>query len=234
MDNEQEHRPTLLQQVQADQIRKEQIQAFFDRYIKRLTENNDRVSRLLDLFDHLDELDVEGGEDLLRAAVVFIHAYLEDFLRTIAIELLPAGDETCLKDIPLAGTGSFGRSEKFVLGQLAQHRGKMVDALLTESVSDYYGRSTFNSTDEISSLVKRVGFTPEEHNADFEAIDQMIRRRHQIVHRADRVKDPASDSFVLQPIKRSEVVRWLQATLTFTSGLIDPLLRKLPELKPKV
>jgi hypothetical protein len=60
------------------------------------------------------------AEDILRAAVVLLHAHLEDFLRTVASALLPAGDESCLNAIPLAGVT--GRPEKFFLGKLVHHR----------------------------------------------------------------------------------------------------------------
>lgn len=51
--------------------------------------------------------------DILRAAVVLVHATLEDLLRSMAATLLPFADEATLNTIPLAGTGSPGRAEKF-------------------------------------------------------------------------------------------------------------------------
>jgi len=196
-------------------------------YFARLAENNQRVNRLLQFFDE-DLKEREGGEDILRAAVVLIHASLEDFLRTLASELLPAGDENSLKDIPLAGSGSFGRNEKFVLGQLAQHRGKTVDELLRQSVADNLGRSNYNNTKEIAQLLTKIGFKPEEHNDEFAASDQMLQRRHQIVHRADRVD--ARPVPVLQHIERPQVADWLTATYNFTARLIVPLMKRLPDL----
>jgi hypothetical protein len=219
------------QQVQADREFELRMEARLRPYFKRIEENIDRAVSLLQLFEHLSEIEAEGRDDLLRAAVVFIHAYLEDFLRTLASELLPVGDENCLKDIPLAGAGSFGRSEKFVLAQLAQHRGKTVDDLLRLSVSDYLSRSNYNSLAEISALLTRLGFKPEDHNKGFDAIDQMIQRRHQIVHRADRVNEAGTP--VLQRIDRSQVTHWLSATHSFTASLITPLMRRLPELLKK-
>lgn len=225
--------PTISQQTQADREFDLQLVARLRPYLNRVQENIRRATTLLDLFEHASDIEAEGCEDLLRAAVVFIHAYLEDFLRTLASELLPLGDESCFKDIPLAGAGSFGRGEKFVLGQLAQHRGKTVDDLLRQSVSDYLSRSTYSSTAEIAALLTRLGFKLEDHNKDFVAIDQMIQRRHQIVHRADRVNEPGKP--VLQPIQRSQVWHWLDVTHTFTTSLIAPLIHRMPELlEPKI
>jgi hypothetical protein len=233
MDPDQNTRGTFWEQAQSDPDLVHQLMIRLWPFADRIKENQERVSRLLEFYDEVLNKR-EGGKDVLRAAVVFIHAYLEDFLRTLASELLPGGDESCLKDIPLAGsgTGSFGRSEKFVLGQLAQHRGKTVDEILRQSVSDYFSRSTFNNTKDITALLTRLGLKPEDHNRDFAAIDQMIQRRHQIVHRADRVNEDGT--LVLQPIKRSQVTEWLEATHNFTATLMGPLLRRLPKLlKPK-
>jgi hypothetical protein len=172
---------SIVQRFETDLEFQQQMGARLLPYYSRLAENNQRVNRLLQFFDE-DLKEREGGEDILLAAVVLIHASLEDFLRTLASELLPAGDESSLKDIPLATSESFGRNEKFVLGQLAQHRGKTVDELLRQSVSDHLSRSNYNNTKEIALLLTKIGFNPEEHNAEFAAIDQMIQRRHQIVH----------------------------------------------------
>jgi len=225
--NQSANRLTLLQQVQAHRTLEEQLSARLTPYLKRLGESVDRIGRLLQFFDQgLSER--EGGQDVLRAAVVFTHAFLEDFLRTLAGELLPVGDENSLKDVPLVGTGSFGRGEKFALGQLAQHRGKTVDQLLHQSVAEYLGRSNYNDTTEIAVLLTRLGFRVEDHNKAFAAIDRMIQRRHQIVHRADWIIE--MDKPVLQPIDRSDVVEWLRVTSEFTSSLLTPLLQKLPQL----
>src|SRR5581483_6791135 len=114
----------------------------------------------------------DAAQDVLRAAVVLIHAHLEEFLRLITRELANDAGEEYLNQVPLAGVN--GRPEKFYLSSLARHRGKLVDDLIKESVSQYLERSTFNSTDEISVLLKRLGLNVEEHNEEFEWIQQMI------------------------------------------------------------
>src|SRR5579863_5217390 len=66
--------PTLLQKIRADRESEQQLEARLRPYLERLEENAARVSRLLTFFDQeLGKL--EGGDDILRAAVVFIHAY---------------------------------------------------------------------------------------------------------------------------------------------------------------
>lgn len=204
-------------------------------YTARLTEGLERVNKLLLTASHLtnppslaagqmDELTREAAQDILRAAVVLMHAYLEDFLRTIALALLPSGDENCLSDIPLAGVP--GRQEKFPLGKLVYHRGKSVDEVLRQSVPEYLDRSNFNSTGEIALLLEKLGFDVDKHNHEFPLINQMIQRRHCIVHRADRVKTVDSEGHVLQPILAVDVLIWMEAATAFMGSLMGPFLVK--------
>jgi hypothetical protein len=181
------------------------------------------LSRILDLVNASTALPAGPAKDALRAAVVLTHAYLEDFLRSLAVELLPKGDEACLDAIPLAGLT--GRADKFSLGKLVQRRGKTVDDLLKQSVVEYLERSNFNSTDEISRLLRTLGFEVSEHSDGFSEIAQMIKRRHQIVHRQDRVWMPDS-SHTLQPIEPSDVFQWLRAVSTFVTGVLSEMYAK--------
>jgi hypothetical protein len=72
-----------------------------------------------------------------------------------------------------------------------------------------------------------------KHNQEFALIDQMIQRRHAIVHRADRVNaaDSDSENYVLQPILGVDVRLWVDATIAFMSDLLGPLLIKLNPLE---
>ena len=143
--------------------------------------------------------------------------------------LLPHGDEACLNEIPLAG--SQGRKEKFWLGRLVQHRGKLVDDLLKESVSEHLERSTYNNTEEIANLLRSLGFDVARHSTEFPVIEEMIKRRHQIVHRADRFA--AAETAALKPITPAEVRGWSAATQEFIESLHMPLLKKLLDLRER-
>ena len=168
--------------------------------------------------------DKTTAEDILRAAVVLTHAHLEDFLRTLGEVLLPAGDENFFDRIPLAGLA--GRPEKFSLGKLVRHKGKSVDDVLRESVCEYLDRRTFNDTDEISQLLGALGVEISKVNESFPTIQIMMKRRHQIVHRVDRIRP--DDPTVLEAITPAEVEAWADATTTFISQLLGEIALKLP------
>lgn len=124
--------------------------------------------------------------DVLRAAVVLLHASLEDVLRSLAYWKLPTAAPSFLENVPLVG----GAAIKFNLGTLAVHRGKSVDALIKESTDASLERSNYNNPREVLSLLQSLGLDTAPLAAFMPTLDQAMKRRHQIVHRADANPDP--------------------------------------------
>jgi HEPN superfamily RiboL-PSP-like protein len=162
----------------------------------------------------------ETSDDIFRAIVVLTHAYLEDFLRTLAKAFLPMADERTINDVPLVGLGSTGRAEKFLLGKLIQHKGKLIEDVIRESVDAYLERSSFNSATEIVSFLERLGLNNEREDEKLSVVDKMIRRRHLIVHRADKAGTQ------LQAIDPTEVLHWVDVTYQFMESLVVHILMK--------
>jgi len=198
----------------------------FKPYVELITKG---LQRGMKLVSHAGKCDKETAAEILRAVVVLNHAYLEDFLRNVALWLLPIAGEESLNKIPLAGVT--GRAEKFQLGKLAEHRGKKIDDVIRESVAAYMHHSTFNNVTEIISFLdsvtvrlpsrEEIDSSPSEISRlpiDGDVIgllDAMMKRRHHIVHRADKAK--AGDS--LQEITEIDVMSWLAATMMFTLSI---------------
>lgn len=173
----------------------------------------------------LSETNPDYADDILRAAVVLTHAYLEDFLRTLANHLLPEGNENALNDIPLAGSGDGARSDRFNLGKLVQHKGKLVEEVIRESVSEYLERTSFNNVHDIVHLLERLGFETSPCKKFFPKIGEMTNRRHRIVHQTDRIKFNGTSNFTLQAISVEQVNSWIFTTSEF----IITLLLALPD-----
>jgi hypothetical protein len=198
----------------------------FQPYVKQISEG---LQRGLKLVEEAGKTDKETSEEILRAVVVLNHAYLEDFLRSVALWLLPIAGEETLNDVPLVGAS--GRAEKFQLGKLAEHRGKKIDDVIRESVSAHLERSTFNSVTQIMSFLDSVNVKlPSREEVDSSSsqiprlaiegdvlglLDAMMTRRHHIVHRADKAK--TGDG--LQEITKGEVAGWLAATMMLTLSI---------------
>jgi len=198
----------------------------FQPYVKQISEG---LQRGLKLVEAAGETDKETSEEILRAVVVLNHAYLEDFLRSVALWLLPIANEDALNDVPLVGTS--GRAEKFQLGKLARHRGKKIDDVIRESVAAYMERYTFNNVPAIKSFLASVAVKlPSREEVDSSSspiprlaidgevlalLEAMMKRRHHIVHRADKAKTGNG----LQEITKGEVAGWLAATMMFTLSI---------------
>jgi hypothetical protein len=160
--------------------------------------------------------------DLLRAAVVLLHASLEDFLRSLAFIYLPNAGEEVLNSIPLAATTP-GRPEKFLLGRLAKFRGQTVDDVIRRSVVEYLERSNYNNTSDIIALLTAMEVDLEKVRPTFADLDAMMKRRHQIVHRADRLETTGRGRQIAASIPIATVEQWIASTRFFTSHTLTQI-----------
>ena len=156
--------------------------------------------------------------DVLRAAVVFLHASLEEVVRNIARWKFPVAGEAALNDIPL--TGSTGRAERFFLGKLAAHRGKTVQAVIDESVAEYLSTFTVNNTAELAGFLAKIGVDVAQVNGEFNAIAQLFTRRHHIVHRADRNEEPGQGHHHARGLNHATVTVWIDSVDRFVTQLL--------------
>jgi len=152
--------------------------------------------------------------DLLRAAVVFLHASLEDLVRSLARRAMPAADATVLKGVPLAG---LRRGEKFTLGELARFRGRGVDDVIRESVSAHLSRTSYNDAGELIAALEQLGLDASEAKTRRTELAAMMARRHWIVHRADAAEDGTG---LLRPLDRDDVDVWIEAVAATGESLL--------------
>jgi hypothetical protein len=120
-----------------------------------------------------------GHTDVLRSAVVLLHASLEDFLRSLARAYLPSAAPDVMSSIPLKGAGR-GRAERFSLDDLDQHRGKTVDDLIEESVEAFLERSNYNNATEIAALLRNLDLEVEPCRRFFAELDKMMDRTQNV------------------------------------------------------
>jgi hypothetical protein len=186
----------------------------------RIATNLRRVLALIDFVDSPLPKDSppQTKDDILRAAVVFLHATLEDFLRYIGSKYIPSGGEEILNKIPVIGSSNAVHSEKFFLGKLAKHRDKTVDQLIVESVEANLDKRSFSDTTDIAQLLDSVGVPSDVVEKCYKSLSELMARRHEIVHKGDLKptvnqegeRDP-------EPIDASKVREWFDTILLFTS-----------------
>lgn len=150
--------------------------------------------------------------DILRATTVLAHSTLEDYLRNLLNWKLPQQNKDKINHIPLVGTSESGRATKFTLGDLVIHKGKTVDSLINTSVSEYLGTVSFNDTSDIASALTGISLivTPQIQNT-FTVLNEMIKRRHNIVHRADRDDNIGSGHHTIKSISVQKIEKWKKA-----------------------
>ena len=161
-----------------------------DQITERLDRNIERVENLAALYQ------AEGkgrrgvqDTDVLRAAVVLLHAGMEDYLRSLLIWKADTFGPEVLKDYRLQLGEEW--KDKVALQDLHALRGRSVDDIIALSVQAQIRRyQTFSDIGAVKKALERCGIAKGQIDAqDHEPLRNMIDRRHQIVHHADRDED---------------------------------------------
>lgn len=174
-----------------------------------LDKNLDRVKNLVSLYRPSSRGRSKTKEtDLLRAAVVLLHASMEDCLRSLLKWKVDTFDADTLKNY-----GFRHPADKISLQELHAHRGKTVDKLIHEAVTGQLDRQSYNDLGEVKRALERCGIdraTVKDH--EFGKLPEMILRRHDIVHKADRtIGTKTPGKLTTRPIKPETVRDYLQS-----------------------
>jgi hypothetical protein len=156
--------------------------------LARFDENIARARHLIEVYEQISPK-TQGRKstqraDLLRAAIVFIHASLEDLIRSICTSRFPLSSASAMQDIPVAGTKQ-KKPSKFSLGDLVPVRRMTVDQLLMQSVRELFELTSFSNVKEIMSQLNRCQIAVDASRFNAQKLEELIHRRHNIVHRAD-------------------------------------------------
>ena len=165
--------------------------------------------------------------DILRSAVVFIHATLEDGMRVATRMGLPRNNREVIDKIPLVGLNQSGNAEKFFLGRLTEHMDKTVKQLIDESIDNYLERISYTSTAELAGWLKVLEVDVNLVQSLFPTLDLMMKRRHHIVHRGDRsVKTGPGQQFA-RSLSAQVVRQWNEAVGVFLGHILEAIMSKL-------
>jgi len=175
---------------------------------QRTHENLDRAKNLVGIYERASGNPNLHDTDILRAAVVFLHASLEDCLRSIAYEKLPFSTQSELNKT----------EQKVSLSRIAEYRDKTVNELIKDVIDEYLGRKTYNNSGEIKTALKALAIEiPDNVISDTEPTMQ---RRHKIVHRADRSEKESGEIGSITKIQPSQVSRWISEVERFVDAVL--------------
>ena len=125
-----------------------------------------------------------------------------------------------LKDVPLAGKKA---RTTFTLEDVAAFRGSTVDALISQSVDVYLERSNFNDPGEVEGALARVGLPTTLLDGYRDKLGPMMKRRHWIVHRADRNNASGRGHHVALTLQQPAVEAWSNAVEGFGNAIFAQL-----------
>lgn len=154
--------------------------------------------------------------DVLRAAVVLLHAALEDVLRSLAYWKLPTAQAAVLDQIPIVG----GTAMKVSLGTLSAHRGKSIDELIKASTDASLERSNYNNPGEVSSLLQAIGLNTVPLAPYMAGLEDAMKRRHRVVHRADENPNPGRGNHRVASISPQTLDTWVANTENFVRDVL--------------
>lgn len=154
--------------------------------------------------------------DVLRAATVLLHASMEDVLRSLAYWKLPTAAPAVLDNIPLVGV----KGTKFSLGNLSTHRGKSVADVIKESVDASLERSNYNNSSEVVSLLTAIGLNTAPVTPYLATLEETMKRRHQIVHRADANSTAGRGNHKVSSINPATLDEWILNVENFASAVL--------------
>lgn len=159
--------------------------------------------------------------DLLRAAVVFLHATMEDALRGALEWKWPeTTSRDLLVEVPVVG---HNRGSKIELADLLPYKGESVNDLIRRSVEAHLERSNFNNVGEVKKAVTRMGLDPQLVTPYQSDLASLMARRHNIVHRADRLGEQGSGYHGAASLSQGLIGRWIASV----EGLCTAILAEL-------
>lgn len=179
--------------------------------------NFSRIDKLLRLYKtHLITNNTASKGDVLRAIVVLTHSTLEDFLRNVLRWKLPAGRPETLNKVTLMG--KMGRT-KIEFRDILEFRGSTIDEVVQKSINEYLSMVSFNDSSDIASHLANIGIDNEPINIYFAKLESMIKRRHNIVHKADRTNDEDISKTRIKTITLNQVEGWITNVDNFVTNL---------------
>lgn len=187
-------------------------------------ENIKRVRNFITLYQNATSKTGSGRKtvietDILRAGIVFLHSTLEEYLRTIILDVKKArltqskeSFQKVLINVALPGDNS-GKStgKKYALTEFWELKDKTVMDVMSESLHDKVGYMTFNEYSQIVSSLAEIDIHLDKEYNKNGVIDKYIKRRHKIVHEADKNVAKGKGNFYSLSINPDMLSGWITA-----------------------
>ncbi len=184
--------------------------AEIENYKLMFDENLARVQSLCNIYNQLktEKIKEEKNKftDILRSAVVLLHSSFEEYYRNVVVYMLSKEPTTENLDKISFLSSEGKRKDKITLLELLQYRDKTVDELINKSIQETLNFRSFNNYNEIIAWSNQIKINLNQFDKQ-EKMSRMIERRHQIVHKADKIE--SNGTIKLAPIDERRVKEWI-------------------------
>jgi hypothetical protein len=186
-----------------------------------LTKNTTRSLRLLQYSLKLEKQIKNEDEfmkymdDVARATIVFMHSAFETALRAVVGIKLRNGADIGFLPFP-------GRKEKLTLKELEKYRGSSVAEVLDKSIDAFLSNLSFNNSNDVADILSRLKIPQDKLQRHYPALNQLMERRHKIVHEADLKR--TQTGYELEKIDIPNIEVWLNAIEQFFTPLVEFIL----------
>ena len=190
-------------------------QITFDRFRSNLN----RVRSLVGVYEQLTAGRGQGrvavqNADILRAAVVFLHASLEDLLRSLEesyVKLQLKKGATLGSSIHfLVDSAKDTRKDRITLGEAVMyHYDKTVEDVVRLSVEREFSTRTYNNFRDVVQAIEGLKLDTTCATGSGSTLSMMMKRRHRIAHRADHNPIQGKGQHAALPISLRSFKLWL-------------------------
>lgn len=203
-------------------------------------ENMERSERLIMLYNALVQSEHVKGSvhstDILRAAVVFMHAALEELIRSLIVAACASAPKAEIDKVPLFSPKRSRQAEKFLLGALIEYKHLTIEDLIQKSIEQHFRNQTFNNRADLMRAMEIIGANKKLADKMLPTLDSMLDRRHQIVHRVDRPKIEDDQWIRATSLSPRHVEKWAKTVREFgvflvTSAGVNKHLAPLTNVK---
>lgn len=189
---------------------------------RRFDYNIRRVENLIEASKEVKGNNCKG--DVLRAAVVLLHATTEDVLRTCQYHmLLNSRDEKALENVALDYDDKGSPIMRFSLGQVRKHleRQNSIASFIEKRILKHFNSKSYNNAKDLEIAAQNIDVVKETSGRLAKEIEPMMVRRHQIVHQSDRRPLRGDTHGKLVDIQSSDVLAWINSVKPFVAAVLE-------------
>lgn len=163
------------------------------------------MQRATSIIKSAENLDTNGTKrsDVLRSAVVLLHSIFETYYRNVLLKKLPDADEKVLDSLKILDANN---DKKVSLSRIRSYGMMSADEIVKKSIAMHLSGTSFNDYKDINNWAQKIHFDLSEFTNGKE-LNEMIHRRHKIVHEADMIVKPDGKTR-LTPLGVTEVKLW--------------------------